>query len=179
MLLWRCGMFDIQRLAFSFTETICMWALMVGNLPFFRKLPWPRSRHLTPQRILAYIGLEFNFWYIKSNHNWNFSNIIPVPVFSKITFPVMAPSPNTSKIINRPWHFVSMTPSTVDPAREESVFFVALVGGEPYQSRNKSVQKRSKITYPPKIYHPLPTSQKYYPSPPYKKYRLKGRNGIF
>ena len=69
VLLWRCGMFDIQRLAFSFTETICMWALMVGNLPFFRKLPWPRSRHLTPQRILAYIGLEFNFGYIKSNHN--------------------------------------------------------------------------------------------------------------
>ena len=64
-------------------------------------------------------------------------------------------------------------------SREESVFFVALVGGKPYQSRNKSVQKSSKITYPPKIYHPLPTSQKYYPAPPYKKYRLKGKNGIF
>ena len=72
-----------------------------------------------------------------------------------------------------------MTPSTVDPSREESVFFVALVGGEPYQSRNKSVQKSGKITYPPKIYHPLPTNQKYYPAPSYKKYRLKGKNGIF
>ena len=41
VLLWRCGMFDIKRLAFSFTETICMRVLMVGNLPFFKNFLGP------------------------------------------------------------------------------------------------------------------------------------------